>query len=67
MVDPKQGSCIHTGADSAEVDFLQTQTGCSRAAIVAAMRRVGPDRQLILEELKRTTHRRGALADSMER
>lgn len=67
MVDPKQGSCTHTGVDSAEIDFLQTKTGSSRAAIVAAMRRVGPGRREVLEELKGNTHGLGALADSMER
>jgi Protein of unknown function (DUF3606) len=52
MIDSKQQSLEQTGIDDAEVSYLQRKTGITRAAIIAAIQRVGHNRRDILDELK---------------
>jgi hypothetical protein len=52
MIDSKQQPQEQSGIDDAEVSHLRRETGIARAAIIAAIQRVGHNRRDILDELK---------------
>jgi hypothetical protein len=52
MIESKLQPQEQSGIDDAEVSHLRRETGIARAAIIAAIQRVGHSRRDILDELK---------------
>jgi hypothetical protein len=57
MIDPKQGPLSLPNTIVAEIDAIQLKAGLTRAAIFAAISRVGHDRKSVLAELRRSERR----------